>query len=136
MIDVNESLTGRAGGLMRTDDFGRELTQANPARSMLLRGGRLFTFGVALGVGLCFGMGPPLPLLDNMFSAAASEPTAAPEQSRLPRQWQVLRNALIDPSVTGIAYAEQQADEQLLRSKWLTLRDALASSWAERIAAR
>jgi hypothetical protein len=38
--------------------------------------------------------------------------------------------------VTGITYAEQQADEQLLRSKWLTLRDALASSWAERIAAR
>ena len=122
---------------MRTDDFGRELTHANSARSTLLRSGRLFTIGVALGVGLCFGFGPPLPLLDNPFSAAAaSEPTAPAESPHLPRQWLVLRNALVDPSVTGITYAEQQADEQLLRSKWLTLRDALASSWAERIAAR
>jgi hypothetical protein len=120
---------------MRTDDYGREIAQARARTSLVVRGGRLFTFGVAVGIGVCLGMGPPLPLLDEAFSAAAAR-DAAPPRHLLPRQWLVLRNALIDPSLTGVAVAQQRADEDLLRGKWLALQNALASSWSERIAAR
>lgn len=121
---------------MRTDDFGREIALANPKKSIMARGGRLFAMGIALGVGVCFGMGPPAPLLDKVLSQAVAGEPAAPAEHVLPRQWMVLRNALLDPSVTGISYPERQQDEQLLHSKWLVLRDALATSWADRIAAR
>lgn len=120
---------------MRTDDFGREIASATRGKSNIFRGGRLFTFGLALGIGVCIGMGPPLPLLDKALSAAASEP-APPPQSVFPRQWLVLRNALTEASVTGIGYPEQQADQALLRGKWLAIQDALASAWSDRLASR
>ena len=120
---------------MRTDDYGREIAQSR-RKSNMLGGGRLFTFGLALGVGMCFGMGPPLPLLDSVLPAAiAGEPTS-PEPPVLPRQWLVLRNALIDPSVTGVAYAKQEADMRLLHEEWVALRDALTLSCEDRIASR
>lgn len=120
---------------MRTDDYGHEIAPLSPGKPRFAGAGRLFTFGVALGVGLCVGMGPPLPLLDKIFPAAvASEP--APEMHTLPRQWLVLRNALLDPGVTGVSYPEQRADEDLLRSKWLALQDALSVVWSDRLVAR
>lgn len=120
---------------MRTDDYGREIAQAR-RKSNMLGGSRLFTFGLALGVGVCFGMGPPLPLLDTVLPAAvAGEPTM-PEPPTLPRQWLVLRDALFDPSVTGATYDEQEADMRLLHEKWMALQDALVSSFEDRIASR
>lgn len=120
---------------MRTDDFGREIGSARGNKSNIFRCGRLFTFGLALGIGVCVGMGPPLPLLDKALSAVASEPVA-PVVPELPRQWLVLRNALLDTSVTDITYSEQQADQALLRGKWLAIEDALQSVWSDRIASR
>ena len=120
---------------MRTDDFGREIASATGNKTKIFRGGKLFTFGLAVGAGICVGMGPPLPLLDKALSAAASE-TAPRPQSVLPRQWLVLRGALLDPSVTGLTYPEQQADQALLHGKWLAIQDALESAWSERIASR
>ena len=120
---------------MRTDDYGHEIAPLNPRKSRFSGAGRLFTFGVALGVGLCVGMGPPLPLIDTIFpAAAASEP--APPAHQLPRQWLVLRNALLDPSVTGISYPEQRQDQELLRGKFLAVQDALSAAWSDRIATR
>jgi hypothetical protein len=120
---------------MRTDDFGREIASATGKRVGILRGGRLFAFGLALGIGVCIGMGPPIPLLDEALSATASEPVM-PTVPALPRRWLVLRDALLDASVTGIGYAEQQEDQALLRSKWRAVQDALESAWSDRIAAR
>ncbi len=121
---------------MRTDDFGCEIAAATSNKSRFARGGRLFTFGLALGIGVCIGMGPPLPLLDKALSAAVASEPAPPPQSLLPRQWLVLRNALLDTSVTGISYPQQQADQALLRGKWLAIQDALESAWSDRLAAR
>ncbi len=120
---------------MRTDDYGREIAQI-PRKSNMLGGGRLFTIGLALGVGACFGMGPPLPVLDTVLPAAVASEPAMPEHPALPRQWLVLRNALIDPSVTGATSTEQEADVRLLHEKWVALQDALASSFENRIASR
>jgi hypothetical protein len=120
---------------MRTDDYGHEIAPLNSRKYKFAGAVRLFTFGVALGAGLCVGMGPPLPLFDRIFpTAVASEP--APMSHVLPRQWLVLRNALLDTGVTGISYAQQRQDEDLLRGKWLALQDALSTVWSDRLAAR
>lgn len=122
---------------MRTDDFGREVSLAKPTKSNPLRCGRLFTIGVAVGAGLCLGMGPPLPLLDKAFSAAAATGgPGASSQPVLPRQWLVLRGALLDSGIGDVSLAQQRADETMMRGKWLALQDALESSWLERVAAR
>jgi hypothetical protein len=121
---------------MRTDDFGREIASVKPKKPNMLRGGRLFTFGVALGAGLCLGMGPPLPLLDKAFSAAVAGEPRASDEPVMPRQWLALRNAVLEPDFADAGLARQRADEDLLRGKWLALRDALESSWSDRIAAR
>ena len=121
---------------MRTDDFGREIASAQPTQSNPFRCGRLFTIGVAVGAGLCLGMGPPLPLLDKAFSAAAASGPGVLSEPTLPRQWLVLRDALLDLDIADTSLAQQRADEDMLRGKWLALRDALESPWSDRIAAR
>ena len=121
---------------MRTDDFGREIGSAKPTKPIAFRSGRLFTLGLALGAGLCLGMGPPLPLLDQAFSAVAASGPGASDQSFTSRHWPVLRDALFDSEIAGAPLARQRADEDMLRGKWLALRDALESSWSDRIASR
>lgn len=120
---------------MRTDSLGREIAPDKKKLSMF-RGSRLFAFGLAVGAGICVGMGPPLPLLDKALARAAAHVPVVPAQSSLPRQWLVLRDAVLDPNVTGVTYSQQQADIQLLRGKWLAVSDAVESALSNAIATR
>ena len=117
---------------MRTDDFGREMAPATIRKSIVTRSARLFVLGAAVGAGLCIGMGPPLPLLDEALSAAAREVPEPADTHLLPRKWLVLRDAVLDSAALDRPVAEKQAAAQLLREKWALLQDALASAWSGR----
>ncbi|HEY5208904.1 MAG TPA: hypothetical protein VIJ42_05590 [Stellaceae bacterium] len=108
---------------MVTDDCGREIALTGYVKTRMIGGGRLFLIGIALGAGLCAGFGPQLPLLDmSLQSAAAAEP---PKAETMPHRWLVLRNALLDTSVTGASRDDQRVAVVALHGKWLALRDAL-----------
>lgn len=70
---------------MRTDDYGKEIMRQVSRRR---RGGRLFILGLATGVGLCLGLGPPLPMVSPQYYPTATTDDGGWSSVSLPRRWQ------------------------------------------------
>lgn len=85
---------------MTTDEFGRERASEGRGTATFFRNVRVFLLGVAVGAGVCLGMGPPLPLID-MPSAEAAE------------YWR----ALLDPRAIAFSISTERAAMGLLQQR-------------------
>jgi hypothetical protein len=103
---------------MKTDEFGREFASEKRIESVFFRGLRVYLSGVAIGAGLCLGMGPPLPLI-NSISGAVNTVEQAPG-NLAPRLWP---DALLAPAIASISV--QAEAFALLQDKWQVLNRAL-----------
>jgi hypothetical protein len=110
---------------MKTDDLGHESVPDKSAKSVLYRPIRSYFTGVAIGAGLCLGMGPPLPLLHFADNVAIAQEQGA--DTPRPWQWQAWRDGLLDKGVAAASFAAERESVTLFQRRWhvllATLRD-------------
>jgi hypothetical protein len=94
---------------MVTDEFGHEVVREGRRESAFFRGLRVYLSGVAIGTGLCLGMGPPLPVINSMTDIITQSEAAA--GNMLPR--------------ADIAVSAQRQAIELLEKRWEVLNRTL-----------